>query len=207
MEDIEIDIRPIVRKIIGGWRLIGLTAILFALISAALSFSRAQTYAADAQIAIVQQDTQVDLKSNIKDQPTPVDPGALRTSLLTLAQNGSVAQEVITTLGNKLTSDLRDPKALQSHIAVDAKGNTNVLQVHVTAPKPEEAQAIATSWSNAYVKLADEALGKHAASGDMAAELERARASYAAKQQELSASTLPQAVTQLRRQVKGLMPL
>ncbi|MBA3944449.1 MAG: hypothetical protein H0X37_07780 [Herpetosiphonaceae bacterium] len=204
MEDVEIDLRPLVRALVQSWRFITAIALIMAAIAGSLTALRAPLYVATAQLVYVPQQTQVDLKSNVTDQPAAVDPGRLQAGLLTLSENAGVMQDVLAAVGNKLSPRLQQLGALQGVIKLDAIGNTNVLQARVTTTNEEDSKLVANAWSVAFAKLANRTLAQHATGGELMTELGQARLDYAAKQQQLSNSPLNEEVNRLRRQVNDL---
>ena len=205
MEEHEIDLRPLIRALLRGWRLILVCALAAGLIAGLRAWQREPVYTAQAQIAVVRLQTEVDFESNIRQYESDnTDITALRGGLVSVARSGTIAQDVITSLGDTLPAHLRDTGTLQSMVTVDSQGNTNIIQIRVSGESPEIAEALVNAWARSFVRLANATFGAQTKSSDLEDQLAQARQQFEATQGQLATSELPRELSRLERQTSDL---
>ena len=205
MDEHEIDLRPLIRALLRGWRLILVCALAAALIAGLLARLREPVYIAQAQVAVVLLQTEVDFESNIRQQEAGnTDINALRGGLVTVAGSGSVARDVITSLGDTLPVHLRDTGTLQGMVTVESKGNTNIIEIRMSGESPEIVESLADAWARSFVRLANAAFGAQTKGSDLDEQLAQARQQFEATQGQLATSELPREIARLERQTSDL---
>ena len=208
MQEYEIDLRPLVRALVRGWRIFLACMLAGAAITSSLTLLQGPTYTAQTQIAIVQLRTEANFQSSIRQQDETLDPATLRTGLVTLgSSNGNIAQDVIDALGNRLDADLRSAEELQRQVAVVANGNTNVLQITVEMDDSDLAREIATLWGESFVRRANLAFGTSNRVTALETELTQARTTYEERQREFATSDAQRETVRLARETSDLNAL
>ncbi len=170
----EIDLRQYLDTLIRWWReivAITLTAvILTALGIIVLRLVLPAQYEASADVAIVRTVSDVNFDTRFRTNPEElgvdtVSLSARRSALLGLVATGAIAQEVITQLGDTLTTEEQNPATLVEMVeaelaTVGTSTDSDLIRITVTTDNAEKAAAIANAWARIYVRIVNTIYGQ-----------------------------------------------
>lgn len=202
----EIDLRKYLDILIRWWReiaLITLTTVVLAAVGIlALRFLLPAQYEASADVAIVRTVSDVNFderfRTNSEELGTDFTSlSARRSALLGLVATGSIAQEVITQLGDTLNTKEQNPANLLDMISAElasaggARSDSDLIRITVTADDAEKAAAIANAWALIYVREVNTIYGQvpNEVMSSIQTELAAAEKQYLTSQANLEAFT------------------
>lgn len=163
----EIDLRKYLDILIRWWReiiLITVTTVVLAAVGIlTLRLLLPAQYEASADVAIVRTVSDVNFDERFRTNPEELGSdftslSARRSALLGLVGTGSIAQEVITQLGDTLNVKEQNPANLLDMVEAELAnvGNTgsdsDLIRITVNADDAEKAAAIANAWARIYVR-------------------------------------------------------
>ena len=195
----EIEITRYLNALRESWLWILLiTLAAVALTGAGVLFYRQSTppaYAATATAAIVRTSSEVNFDDRFTTTADErgLDTNTRRAALVALVKSGSIAQQVIDEMGDRLPPDLRDPATLLSTVSADMAtadghtGQSDLIQISVHAGSPQLAADIANAWAKAYVRQVNSIFGQVPDDmlGSIEAQLGEAQSAYATAQANL----------------------
>lgn len=215
--DDEIDLRKYLDILIKRWREIIVITIAVVVLAAAavltLRFVLPPMYEADANVAIVRTQTQVNLDERFttsSGEVTNADANSRRSALLGLVFNGAIAERVIAELGDQLDKQEQEPATLLRRIdaTLSSPGNratqSDLIAITARADSPEKAAAIANAWARHYVQEVNRIYGQvpDEMIASVQSELDQARKNYEAAQRDLEHFLATSPVNSLRRQAQ-----
>lgn len=167
-------------------------------------------YEASATAAIVRTSTEVSFDERFtttSDQPN-LDLNSRRAALVALVKSGSIAQQVIDEMGERLPAALRNPAALLNAVtaglatASGRTGTSDLIEIRVRAASPQLAADIANVWARAYVQQVNSVYGQvpDEMLGSVEAQLVDAQAAYSSAQVELEGFLASSELEALTRQ-------
>lgn len=210
----EIDLRKYLDILIRWWREIALitltTVVLAALGILAMRLLLPAQYEASADVAIVRTISDVNFderfRTNAEELGTDVTSlSARRSALLGLVATGSIAQEVITQLGDTLSVEEQNPANLLDMVSAElasangARGDSDLIRITVTANNAEKAAAIANAWARIYVREVNTIYGQvpNEVMASIQTELAAAETQYLTSQANLEAFTASNRIDEL----------
>ena len=210
----EIDLRKYLDILIRWWReiaLITLTAVVLAAIGIlALRFLLPAQYEASADVAIVRTVSDVNFDERFRTDPENLGTdftslSARRSALLGLVATGSIAQEVITQLGDTLSTEEQNPANLVDMVSAElanaggAGSDSDLIRITVTADNAEKAAAIANAWARIYVREVNTIYGQvpNEVMASIQTELAAAEKQYLTSQANLETFTASNRIDEL----------
>jgi capsular exopolysaccharide synthesis family protein len=137
---------PYVKAIRRRAGLIALVTLAALGVSLALSLTATKQYTAVARLFLHQENPVNNIVSTGGDQ-APADPQRDLNSRVSLITSQTVAQQVIDKLGLHTTTK----KLLEDKVSADVDGDTDIAQVSVKDPDPQQAARIANEFADQYV--------------------------------------------------------
>jgi capsular polysaccharide biosynthesis protein len=215
--DDEIDLRKYIDILIKRWREIIVIALVVIAVAAAgvlaLRMVQPPVYQADATVAIVRTQTQVNLDDRFttsSSQPGASDVGSRRGALLGLVYSGSIAEHVAAELYEQLDSRYQDPATLLEQI--DAQLGTeggrttqsDLIVISASADSPAMAAAIANAWARRYVLEVNRIYGQvpDEMIASVQSELDQAQLAYEQAQRALEQFLTTSPLNALQREVQ-----
>lgn len=214
--DDEIDLRKYIDILLKRWREILFFTVLIVVLAAAAVFALRATqirmYEAAANVAIVRTQTDVNFDDRFttsSDSNRTQDVTSRRAALVGLAKSGTIAEAVITDLGDQLDEEQRDPASLLRRIdaALSTQngraGQSDLIEITAEADSPEVAAAIANSWARRYVQEVNRIYGQvpDEMMASVEQELTQAQTKYGEAQINLESFLAMTPLNTLRRQV------
>lgn len=217
----EIDLRKYLDILIRWWReiaLITLTTVVLAAVGIlALRFLLPAEYEASADVAIVRTVSDVNFDERFRTDPENLGTdftslSARRSALLGLVATGSIAQEVITQLGDTLSTEEQNPANLVEMVSAElanvgaAGSDSDLIRITVTANNAEKAAAIANAWARIYVREVNTIYGQvpNEVMTSIQTELATAEKQYLTSQANLEAFTASNRIDELTGSVNIL---
>jgi uncharacterized protein involved in exopolysaccharide biosynthesis len=209
-DDDSIDLRKYVLILFRRWRLILLLTLVSATVAVAMGGIAPPPYEAVAGVAIVK------TRSNVEFDPrfttlsgdttaSGVVPAsdARRSALLGLVQNGAIASQVITQLGNQLEDDERNPAVLMEKVKAEILQKGDLILIRVRDESPSKAAAIANAWAQEYERSINSIFGGSPSDYSLSVqtELTRTRQGYDQAQFALEKFVATNRVEALTRQI------
>ena len=210
----EIDLRKYLDILIRWWReiaLITLTTVVLAAVGIlALRFLLPAEYEASADVAIVRTVSDVNFDERFRTDPENLGTdftslSARRSALLGLVATGSIALEVITQLGDTLSTEEQNPANLLDMVAAalanggGALKDSDLIRITVTADNAEKAAAIANAWARIYVREVNTIYGQvpNEVMASIQTELATAEKQYLTSQANLETFTASNRIDEL----------
>lgn len=215
--DDEIDLRKYIDILIKRWREIVLLTVLVVTIATAgvviVRFTQAPVYQADASVAIVRTQTEVNFDDRFtisSGQPGAADVNSRRSALLGLVHSGSIAERVAEELYEQLDRQYREPASLleqiDARLGVDGARNlqSDLIVISARADTPATAAAIANAWARHYVLEVNRIYGQvpDEMIASVQAELDQARHAYEEAQRALEQFLATSQLSALQREVE-----
>jgi uncharacterized protein involved in exopolysaccharide biosynthesis len=167
-------------------------------------------YEANATAAIVRTSTDVrfDERFTTSSEQPNLDVNSRRAALVALVKSGSIAQQVIDELGDRLPLELRSPARLLGAVTAELAtasgraGTSDLIRISARAGSPELAATIANAWAEAYVPQVNSVYGQVPDDmlGSVETQLVEAQAAYAAAQASLEGYLATSQLDALTRQ-------
>lgn len=171
------------------WRYIGAGCVIGAVAAGLMLLVLPRPYLAEALIAPVRAQTDVQFEPSIKtvgDTPAQAAPSAQRLQALAdLALADTIEQEVITQLRGTLPDDQLQAGQLVKQVKAAVLPRSELIAIDVEAQSPTSALAIANAWTNAYVKTVNQVYANSNTLESVQAQRDQA---YAALQQAIDAN-------------------
>ena len=210
----EIDLRKYLDILIRWWReiaLITLTTVVLAAVGIlVLRFLLPAEYEASADVAIVRTVSDVNFDERFRTDPENLGTdftslSARRSALLGLVATGSIALEVITQLGDTLSTEEQNPANLLDMVAAalanggGALKDSDLIRITVTADNAEKAAAIANAWARIYVREVNTIYGQvpNEVMASIQTELATAEKQYLTSQANLETFTASNRIDEL----------
>lgn len=215
--DDEIDLRKYIDILIKRWReIVLLTALVVAIATAGVlvvRFTQAPVYQADASVAIVRTQTEVNFDDRFtisSGQPGAADVNSRRSALLGLVHSGSIAERVAEELYDQLDRQYREPASLleqiDARLGVDGARNaqSDLIVISARADTPATAAAIANAWARHYVLEVNRIYGQvpDEMIASVQAELDQAQRAYDDAQRALEQFLATSQLNALQREVQ-----
>lgn len=185
------------------YRLIIAVPVVCALGALLISILLPSTYEAEAQLAIAKSGNLLNFDpkyQTVSEVDGSVDPNARRRGLASLAKTESMAQSVITLLGNKLDSSARAPTTLLG--AMDVSLDGDLIRMKARAADPAEAALLANTWAGVYQNRVNDIYGESAVTpAEVQAQADSARRDYDDAESTLVAFLANNSIEQLSRQI------
>ncbi|NJO04658.1 MAG: hypothetical protein HC876_03510 [Chloroflexaceae bacterium] len=220
MEDFSINLRPIFEVPLRWWRFIITMVTLVAIVAGAINllpFLIPDIYRATAGVAIVKSRTEVSFESAVETlteeqiqaalgPPTRDDTTAefRRATLVSLVNNGTIAEQVLDQLQDRLPEGDLERGILSRRVAgqLANDGDSDLIQIVVTHPNPEIAAAIANAWAASYERLINDIYARPSNTTDsIQEEVTRAKQIYDDAQETLIQSLAENRISQAQRQI------
>lgn len=215
--DDEIDLRKYIDILIKRWReIVLLTALVVAIATAGVlvvRFTQAPVYQADASVAIVRTQTEVNFDDRFtisSGQPGAADVNSRRSALLGLVHSGSIAERVAEELYDQLDRQYQEPASLleqiDARLGVDGARNaqSDLIVISARADTPATAAAIANAWARHYVLEVNRIYGQvpDEMIASVQAELDQAQRAYDDAQRALEQFLATSQLNALQREVQ-----
>lgn len=215
--DDEIDLRKYIDILIKRWREIAFFAIAVVIVTAAgvivLRFVQAPVYQAEASVAIVRTQTEVNFDDRFttsSGQAGPSDANSRRNALLGLVYSGSIAEQVVEDLYDQLDAQDRNPTTLLERIdaRIGVEGGrtsqSDLIIISARADTPATAAAIANAWTKRYILEVNRIYGQvpDEVITSVQAELDQAQQTYEEAQRELEQFLTTSPLNALQREVQ-----
>lgn len=217
----EIDLRKYLDILIRWWREIALitftTVVLAAIGILAMRFLLPAQYEASADVAIVRTVSDVNFderfRTNAEELGSDVTSlSARRSALLGLVATGSIAQEVITQLGDTLSVEEQNPATLLDMVSAElasaggARADSDLIRITVAADNAEKAAEIANAWARIYVREVNTIYGQvpNEVMESIQTELSAAEKQYLTSQANLETFTASNRIDELTGSVNIL---
>ncbi|MCL4826860.1 MAG: hypothetical protein KJZ95_05795 [Caldilinea sp.] len=215
--DDEIDLRKYIDILIKRWReIVLLTALVVAVATAGVlvvRFTQAPVYQADASVAIVRTQTEVNFDDRFtisSGQPGAADVNSRRSALLGLVHSGSIAERVAEELYDQLDRQYQEPASLleqiDARLGVDGARNaqSDLIVISARADTPATAAAIANAWARHYVLEVNRIYGQvpDEMIASVQAELDQAQRAYDDAQRALEQFLATSQLNALQREVQ-----
>jgi uncharacterized protein involved in exopolysaccharide biosynthesis len=164
--------------------LLGALAVIGALLGLAYTYISPIPYEAVANIAMIKSRTDVQFDSRIKTispdlaSAAQAATDARKASLLTLALNGNIAQNVIQKMGERLPVEDRNAARLLSRVKAEIPNKADLISIKVQHAQPDVAATIANAWANEYERYVNAIYGTTSGddvTGALQTELDRTR--------------------------------
>lgn len=216
-DDQTINLRPYVEFLIRWYIEVLLSMLLFAFLAAVtitvLRSIQPDEYLATATIAIARVKSDIIFDERYQTQSDTgittlqASANSRRAALLGLVKNGSVAQAVITELGDILDETEQTPSALLEAVETeiirreDDRSESDLIAIHVTSDSPEKSTVIANAWAKYYVEQVNILYGQVPPEvlDSVITEMQNAQVEYEAKQGELESFVANNDVKRLNR--------
>ncbi len=222
-EEIKIDLGKYIETLIRQWAWIIGCALLLGIAAVAVSQGvklASPTYRATALIASSKTVSVVNFGGAISSQSETdlaaaaasgaqylYDRKARLQSYVTLVRNGSVAEQVLAQVRQKLKPEEQNTAALLEMVRGNLVVNTDSIQISVTYSNPAVAAEIANDWAKAYVQLINDLYGDTSAGISAASfqgEISKSKADYDAAQKALSDFETQNTSAEYQRQITQL---
>lgn len=148
--DDEIDLRPYILQLIKKWWMIAIFAAVVGLAAFLYSFLQPRTYESTANILITHSQAVLRVADQFPTINQPTDNGSRLAAYLTLAQDDSIAEQTVQSMGSQLPQDFRDPKSIKGSISLASQGD--LIQVTASGSTPTLASQIANTWARVTVQ-------------------------------------------------------
>ncbi len=191
--DDEIDLRQYIDTLLRWWREILAITLLCAIAAFSVSSLLPPTYEATANIAMVKEQTTLDLGSAVTtatESDLAMAGSRFTTRLNTLAQlvnNPVVAERVVNQLsGEWFAVGAPGPAQLARQVKGEATKDTGLIAIHVRDGNPQRAAALASAWAETFVSFANGLYSSNAGNYDVIVEqLQKSEAEYNSAQAEM----------------------
>ncbi len=198
--DDSIDLRPYFLALFRWWRQIAGLIVLAMLVSGIAVALRRPMYEAKVSVAILSYRTTFELEPTME---TVTDVGSQRKALVTLAENVTIAENVVMDLGERLPEDFRYVGDLMEMVSAKAQ-DTDLVEITVRSSDPNVSVMVAQAWAKAYERHINEV---YAGAGPYAlvalvAQGDAAKRDYQTAQESLIAYTAENPVASLQRMVQ-----
>jgi len=174
-DEIKIDLGKYIETLVRQWQWIAASALGLGILALAFSLLinlASPSYRAVALVSSSQTQTNVNFGSAITSTSDIqsaqaaaagaqylYDRKARLQSFVSLAQNGAVAQQVLTEVGPRLKEEERTTADLLRMVSAELISNTDTIQISVTYGDSVIAAEIANAWGQAYVQQINELYG------------------------------------------------
>lgn len=191
--DDEIDLRQYIDTLLRWWREILAITLLCAIAAFSVSSLLPPTYEATANIAMVKEQTTLDLGSAVTtatESDLAMAGSRFTTRLNTLAQlvnNPVVAERVVNQLsGEWFAVGAPGLAQLAKQVEGEVTKDTGLIAIHVRDENPQRAAALASAWAETFVSFANGLYSSNAGNYDVIVEqLQKSEAEYNSAQAEL----------------------
>ncbi len=217
----EIDLRQYLDVLIRWWReIVAITLGTVVLAAVGIMIMRLvlpPEFEASADVAIVRTVSDVNFDERFRTNPEElgldtINLSARRSALLGLVSTGAIAQEVVTQLGDTLSTEEQNPANLLEMVEGElaningAGSDSDLIRITVTSDDPEKAAAIANAWAPIYVHTVNTIYGQvpNEVLESIQAELATAELAYLTNQANLEAFIANNRVDALTNQVTAL---
>ena len=163
---ITIDLGMYIERLLRQWRLILFATLAFTIIAALLGLSSqlsGPVYKARAMVATIKTDINVSFDSAIETLSEEdlasirfYDPKARMQSILQLADNPDIAEQVIEEMGVRLPDELRSITSLIQATDAEVVSGSDMIAVIVTSEDPVIAAELANVWASVYIDKVNE---------------------------------------------------
>lgn len=202
-----IDLRPYLRILFKYWWIIlSLTAV--GLLAGVLFMAPTQPlYEARAKLIIVSSRSEISLEPKfrtVSDQAVAkADLVSRRDALVGLVRNAAIATQMITTLGDQLPTELRDPVILVEMVGGQG-GPGDLIEITVRANRPEWVVLVANTWAVEYEKYVNQIYSGDAAKSkkELSQQVDKARGDYESAQHALVDMLTRNRMDELKQQIE-----
>ncbi len=198
---------PIARR----WRLVLSVTVLAAMVSVLFAMAFPPPYVAEARVAMVttREDLQLDPKYKTissddmaaSGSAAALNQDARNAALVSLIDNGLIADQVVKQMGNELPPNLRSSDALLRKVNGGTVSRSDLIGITASSTNPQLAADIANDWAHVYEQYVNDLYAT--APGSMPAnvnnELAAAKNDYDAKEQAVEQLTATSRVGELTR--------
>lgn len=151
-----IDLGKYLEILIRRWYLAILPAVVCTIVVAAVVLSQPKQYQAKVSIIAIRSTSQVSyntaITTSLQDSSTATSSSQRLVSLSLLVRSPSIAQAVLTTLGDRLPTPDRTARSLYDMVQSEIIPKSDLIAIKLTHTDRELAQEIANAWALEYVR-------------------------------------------------------
>ena len=211
-----IDIGKYIEALLRQWRLIISTTLVCAFIAGLVSVLLPKNYETRALVSSTRQISTVSFGSNIETlseeelEYTQRDYSSRMNSYVSMVKNPTIAEQVISDLGDKMPSKLQEIGELLENVEGELVSQSDSIAIEVTCNNPVWASEIANTWAKYYVEHLN-SIYAESANEEVAlavqSQVELYHSNYKQSQAELEEFLTSYRANELQRQVTELQTI